>query len=190
MDGGLGFPRSGIDDYAPCHVGDILYVRETWQVWRAHRYEATVDISFKAGGYGRRLFFKNGGTDSINRDDYDRFVEKWYPDYKWHPAIHMPKEAARLFLRVTDVRCERLQDITEEDAKKEGIGEWFIGMGESGFAVSPHSSSFYESPIGAFAALWNSTLKHVEHIKYCWSANPWVWVIEFERCDKPNGRMA
>ena len=55
----------------PYHTDDILYVRETWQCWRAHRYEATADIRFRAGGDEVRLQFANGNTDSIDRLDYD-----------------------------------------------------------------------------------------------------------------------
>lgn len=60
----------------PYQTDDILYVRETWQCWRAHRYEATADIRFRAGGDDVRLQFANGNTDSINRLDYDTFVHK------------------------------------------------------------------------------------------------------------------
>ena len=81
---------------------------------------------------------------------------------RWHPSIHMPKEAARLFLRVTDVRVERLQDIDDGGVAAEGL------------------------EIGCyFDELWNNTIKPADRVKYGWDANPWVWVIEFERCEKP-----
>lgn len=105
---------------------------------------------------------------------------------RWLPSIHMPKEAARLFLRVTDVRVERLQDITDEQAKAEGVQGFFLGMGESGYAVRADSNTFYEGPVGAFASLWNSTIKPADRNQCGWEANPWVWVINFERisCDE------
>ena len=111
----------------PYHPGDILYVRETWRIWKAYRYDADAHIEFKAGGEGTVLQFPHGGTDSINRTRYDDFISKWGVGGKWHPSIHMPREAARIFLRVTGVRVERLQDsfftpgATIFSCQKEGI---------------------------------------------------------------------
>lgn len=162
---------------APYHPGDILYVRETWQCWRAHRYEATADIRFRAGGDDVRLQFANGNTDSINRLDYDTFVHKWFShNGEWKPSLFMPKEAARIFLKVTDVRVERLQEITSQGAWKEGA----------------RCSCLYPVPDcagnkTAFIEIWNSTIKKPDLDRYGWNANPWVWVIEFERCEKPEG---
>lgn len=158
----------------PFSPGDILYVRE----------------KFACDGFDGREYHYVYWTDV---DDCGRVVwgdleeGEWAPisDYNWHPSIHMPKEAARIFLRVTDVRVERLQEITDEGARKEGIGEFFVGMGESGFAVSHDSKTFYEGPIGAFVKLWNRTVELSKREIYGWAANPWVWVIEFERCEKP-----
>lgn len=153
---------------APYSPGDILYVRETWRVWRAHRYDADADIQFKAGGDGVRVCFANGGTDSIDRGDYDSFVEKWYPNGKWNPSIHMPKEAARIFLRVMDVRVERLQQIMDDPP---GLNNQIVREG---------------CKYGCdFIALWDRTIKPADKEVYGWEANPFVWVIEFERCEKP-----
>lgn len=85
----------------------------------------------------------------------------------------MPKEAARIWLKVKDVRVERLQDITEEQAEMEGCGGY---QTEAKFSVSPRCH-FYE--------VWESTIKQADKERYGWDANPWVWVIEFERCEKP-----
>ncbi len=159
----------------PCEPRDILYVRETWQCWRAHRYEATADIRFRAGGDDVRLQFANGNTDSINRLDYDTFVHKWFSHYgEWKPSLFMPKEAARIWLKVTDVRVERLHEITSQGAWKEGA----------------RCSCLYPVPDcagnkTAFIEIWNSTIKKSDLERYGWNANPWVWVIEFERCEKP-----
>ena len=89
----------------------------------------------------------------------------------WRPSIHMPKEAARIFLSVTDVRVERLQDITGRECVKEGIPESsLMEMGE-------------DFTIGQFHDLWDSTVKPKDRDKYGWNANPLVWVIEFEKVE-------
>lgn len=155
------------EEYPPYQLGDILYVRETWQCWRAHRYEATADIRFRAGGDDVRLQFANGNTDSINRSDYDAFINKWFSDYgEWKPSIFMPKEAARIWLKVTDVRVERLQDMTDDDAEAEGCFD-------------------YTSTALGFPDVWDSTIKKSDLDSYGWDANPLVFVIGFEWCEKP-----
>lgn len=167
----------------PYQAGDILYVRETWQCWRAHRYEATADIRFRAGGDDVRLQFANGNTDSINRLGYDTFVHKWFShNGEWKPSLFMPKEAARIFLKVKAVRVERLQKCGEGwclDIEKEGV-------------TTPQSpilyisdDEFHDALRTEFQKLWNSTIKKSDLDRYGWNANPWVWVIEFERCEKP-----
>lgn len=157
----------GIFFKLPCEPGDILYVRETWQCWRAHRYEATADIRFRAGGDDVRLQFANGNTDSIDRLDYDTFVHKWFShNGEWKPSLFMPKVAARIWLKVTDVRVERLQDMTDDDAEAEGCFD-------------------YTSTALGFFYVWDSTIKKSDLNCYGWDANPWVWVIKFERCEKP-----
>ena len=148
----------------PCHTDDILYVRETW----CPAYD------------GERYFYlSDKHTDREEKQLLD------YNDVKWRPSIHMPREAARIFLRVTAVRVERLQDITDKQTMAEGIGAyWILGTGENGYAVSSRSKTLYEGPIGAFSANWNSTIKPADLPIYGWEANPWVWVIEFERVSK------
>lgn len=86
---------------------------------------------------------------------------------------HEPKSAARIWLQVTDVRVERLQDITNKQAKMEGV-TYTIDYKNQGYDARY-----------AFAELWDSTIKKPDIDLYGWGANPWVWVIEFERCDKP-----
>lgn len=160
----------------PYQPGDILYIRETWQCWRSHRYEATADIRFRAGGDDVRLQFANGNTDSIDRLDYDTFVHKWFShNGEWKPSLFMPKEATRIWLKVTGVRVERLQEITSEQICREGVEVEY-----------PHALNGEEKRY-AFSTLWNSTIKKSDIDTYGWDANPWVWVIEFERCEKPEG---
>ncbi len=91
---------------------------------------------------------------------------------KWRPSIHMPRDAARIFLRVTGVRIDRLQEITEEEATAEGCRKWFEGS-----ALEVPARSY-------FCNLWDSTIKPKDRPTYGWEANPWVWVIEFERISR------
>lgn len=171
----------------PYHTDDILYVRETWQCWRAHRYEATADIRFRAGGDDVRLQFANGNTDSIDRLDYDTFVHKWFShNGEWKPSLFMPKVAARIWLKVTDVRVERLQEISEDGAVKEGIYVANCKDCNAPFGCDACPDEGYDE-IDEFAELWDSTIKKSDIDRYCWDVNPWVWVISFERCEKPEG---
>lgn len=139
---------------APYQRGDILYVRETW-----------------CKGLERYIY----------RADYSD-TEKFYRDgkeieMKWHPSLHMPKDAARIFLRVTNVRVERLQEITTNQIEQEGVETEY-----------PHVLNGEEKKY-AFQNLWNSTIKKSDLDFYGWDANPYVWVIEFERCEKPGSEV-
>ena len=128
----------------PCESGDILYVRETWK-------------KAPNGYYYYEDWQRNDIADVT----------------KWKPSIHMPKEAARIWLKVTNVRVERLQDITSEQIGREGVEVEY-----------PHVLNGEEKRY-AFSTLWNNTIKKSDIDRYGWDANPWVWVIEFERCEKP-----
>lgn len=187
----------------PYRPGDILYVRETWRVLKAHRYDADAYIEFKAGGNGTVLRFPHGCTDSINRDNYDHFIEKWGVGGKWRPSIHMPKEAARIFLRVTDVRAKRLQqDFTEPICPMLGLQAEGMDIGEFcqqcienyGEPCCVDTVDEDGTSIGEcgrldgvrykFSMLWDTTVKPAYLDRYGWVANPWVWVIEFERISR------
>lgn len=184
----------------PYQPGDILYVRETWQCWRAHRYEATADIRFRAGGDDVRLQFANGSTDSIDRYDFDTFVHKWFShNGEWKPSLFMPKEAARIWLKVTDVRVERLQEIDEDGVWDEGFKfkpPCLTRVSADGHTCEldgPCMSSikYCDMTMGELFGreLWNSTIKKSDLDRYGWDANPWVWVVEFERCEKPEDNL-
>lgn len=129
----------------PYQPGDVLYVRETWSEW--------------TGGYVYKAWnspFPQPGA---------------YLEEKWHPSIHMPKDAARIWLKVTEVRVERLQEISGENLIKEGIDLF--------------QSSYVRVAFDEFKNIWNSTIKKSDFDRYGWDANPWVWVIAFEPCEKP-----
>lgn len=133
----------------PYKPGDVLYVRETFMQAAAHTFW------YKA-------------------DDNSWISEGLH----WHPSIHMPKEAARIWLKVTDVRVEHLQDITEDGAKAEGAN-WKNGQNVG------WEEKMKRTATERFAEIWNSTIKKSDLDRYGWAANPWVWVIEYERCEKP-----
>ena len=164
-----------IADFSPYSVGDRLWVRETWcQLWhlddRDRPLEGTEKYYYAADGYNPTPFnhFPDENGFSGGRDRP-----------RWKPSIHMPREAARLFLRVTDVRAERLQDITDKDAKKEGV----ICREEDHDCEL--AKVFPTASIAAFSRLWDSTVEKSELNRYGWAANPWVWVIEYEREEQP-----
>lgn len=173
----------------PYQLGDILYVRET--IWQKTGHYLDVDGETKA--YGAM----NLGMLSDEKPEVG-----W--NYSWakRPSIHMPKEAARIWLKVTAVRVERLQEITEDGAKVEGMPDDFDYPVSKiycprckgyGTIDSRNPSSLGHEEIDCpncdslrkrFANLWNATIKKQYNI-HSWDANPWVWVIEFERCEKP-----
>lgn len=154
----------------PICPGDILYVRET--VWQKIGYYLDIDGETKPSWYNE---FKYVASDEKPETGWN---------YSWakRPSIHMPKEAARIWLKVTDVRVERLQDVTEDGAKAEGA------IDNRGFIHSPENEyDRIHTARDHFIKIWNSTIKKSDLDRYGWDANPWVWIIEFERCEKPKG---
>jgi hypothetical protein len=122
--------------------GDLLWVRETWTQYPIELNPEPCDAWYKATSNGPP------------------------PPFKWRPSIHMPRWASRITLRITDIRVERLQDISEDDAKAEGVGYKNPGY-------LPGTKGNW---IGSFAYLWNKI-----NGAGAWESNPWVWVISFER---------
>lgn len=175
----------------PYHPGDILWVRETWRpvsatidFWKTGD-PTTVDdglgYQYKADG---KIFWRE---DFKPQDDEFHTTEIRY-DEKWRPSIHMPKEAARLFLRVTEVRVERLQDITEQQAVMEGIfldSPDFIPTYHYEKSECNMPGRGWNTARECFLwGVWNSTIKPADLALYGWEANPWVWVIKFEKISK------
>ena len=144
----------------PYHTDDILYVRETW-----------CGLPVNEAGHMR------GHTIYYYKADGELRPEGWRG--AWKPSIHMPKKAARIWLQVTGVRVERLQQITEVGIRKEGI------------EVNPNECAgkfdFISELFFLFQRLWDSTIKKCDFDRYGWESNPYVWVIEFEQCEKPEG---
>lgn len=164
------FENQLIPPYKP---GDILYVRETWE-----RFECWNCDGDERGNCPKEP--KKSVLDKTCGCYMYRATDEISGDAKWHPSIHMPKEAARIWLKVTNVRVERLQDITEDGAEAEGA------IDNRGFIHSPENE--YDRIYTArehFIGIWDRTIKKSDLDIYDWDANPWVWVIEFERCEKP-----
>lgn len=157
----------------PCQKGDILYVRETWS------FLPCVECMDEGPACS---------IDPVVYDDGDSESEGCFV-YKtshprpervsWTPSIHMPKQAARIWLKVMDVRAERLQDITGAEILAEGVANK-----QSNPAMGKRWENMQKIE---FERLWNSTIKKSNRGIYDWASNPWVWVIEFERCERPEG---
>lgn len=161
LDGRKTVTRRAIKNHnnkAKYDVGDILYVRETFAVGK-------IDIEESPNCIDSRYVLQGYGCHEIIPKEFCLRNEIGIDDVVWKPSIFMPGEAARLFLRITDVRVERLQDITEEQARKEGC-------------------DLTHTPIKSFSHLWDSTIKNAELDRYGWNANPYVWAYEFKVISK------
>lgn len=135
-------------------VGDILYVRETW-CWDYKDYPERTE----------KYYFYKADTP----ENYLASGERWYP------SIHMPRAAARIFLKITDISVERLQDITEEDAQAEGVEKSFAY--EYGTPDGLGSASTWRA---GFKRLWGNI-----NGEGSWEQNPWIWKISFEQTTQP-----
>ena len=147
LDGKKTQTRRPVKEYIEYEPGDILYVRETF-----------TDIPETFSG------------NIHYRADFTEVGLKWFEEegWNWKPSIHMPKEAARLFVKVTDVRVERIQDIKEEAVWAEGFKDIF-------------DDDVFTAAGLNFKKIWDEIYKSKG---YSWESNPYVWVIEFERCEK------
>lgn len=149
--------------------GDRLYLRETFMDLQGTGVEHRPDPNGPLQRYAYRADYPPGSHSDEARKDFG---------LKWKPSIHMPRAACRILLEITDVRVERLQDISDEQALAEGI----IPHVRGGFHWHPHDPSNvddwhqfgFKSPAFAFQDLWIGTGGD-------WEANPWVWVVEFKR---------
>ncbi len=138
-------------------AGTVLWMRETWRTG-----QGLDNLPPRLSGEGSPYQYK-ADMATIREDD----VTKHSPWGKWRPSIHMPRWACRLFLKVKDIRVERVQDITEEDAEAEGAQE--MHLDDLGQTWKTHRRGFQ--------TLWD-TINAKRG--YLWDTNPWVWRIEFE----------
>jgi hypothetical protein len=154
LDAGLLSEYVSKQDLCPYgELGDILWVRETWAL--------PVDADGNDAGYQYKADYSDGS-------------ERW----KWKPSIHMQKSACRLFLQITYIAIERLNDISDDDAIAEGIIGW---SDASGFGHPDHDYPTVDNPVESYKSLWKKI-----NGEESWNENPWVWVIEFKRI-KRNG---
>ena len=149
-----------LEEYAPCPYGrrgDRLWVRETWGL----------QVRNYGGGTGEHIVYRAANPDAI----YCKSAEGQEYPVKWKPSIHMHRHSSRILLEITDVRVERLQDISGDQAEAEGVD---AAMCQQFLETSPSRHQCKEAVIHGFAGLWQSTGGD-------WNANPWVWVVEFKR---------
>ena len=155
----------------PYQPGDVLYVRETW---------AKIPVS--PGGHFRPtgVYYYKAGPVKVP----EKYLERW------RPSIHMPRAAARIFLRVTAVKAARLQEVEKEDVLREGVEpKYYAGDCKCAWAFEGCMEKPCANRDGyidlchwmPFSELWDKTVKPADRSAYGWEANPWVWVIEFER---------
>lgn len=151
--------------------GDVLWVRETFREVNHYGFDYEF-YEYKAGGTSAHCFIPD--MDQLLHDD------------KWKPSIHMPKEAARIFLEVTDVRIEKLQNISEKDAIAEGVHK-HSDYGSTGYVHygKPDESFTDIDAVWSFETLWESI-----NGSGSWNKNPWVWVIEFKKIEKPENFLS
>lgn len=142
----------------PYRPGDVLWVRETFRVDYLSNIVGSGRVHYKADGSFGDIHFQPARYDMMRRAQLKP---------GWRPNENMPREAARIFLRVTGVRVEQLQDMTEYDAYSEGC----------------RTNDYGDKTI--FRSVWDSTIKPADRERYGWAANPFCWVIEFEKCKKP-----
>ena len=161
----------------PCHTDDILWVREAWQ----YGYVETSDAEGCYDTWFEPSDRKTEGSYLKAMSRYWYRADKAHEDAMrvlggfWRPSIHMPKEAARIFLRVKNVKVEKTSDMAVLDAFAEGVKR-------DGIVTSCGIITY--RVWNRMAALWDSTIPRDELSVYGWEAEPWVWAIEFERIDK------
>ena len=164
-----------IEKEPPYRPGDILYVREKWRIVD---YLDGLSLKFEYEADGKISDFIDFTNDRLKK-----FL-KYIGRKGWCPKIFMPREAARIFLRVKDVRVERLQDIKPEQLRAEGFHLSFTPSECQRMFDRWGAVQDFEREREKFASLWDSTIKKSYRALYGWAANPWVWVIEFERISR------
>lgn len=170
------FQAGFIDVSCPLGViGDQLWVRETFQgpLFDYEQMESYLEDSAKFESPEYCVYRADGNTapEFVDADDNLHC--------KWRPSIHMPRWASRINLLITGVRVERLQDISEQDAMSEGIDADCLAESQDHYdCIADHNMTGRPTARGYFSNLWQSI-----YGEESWEANPWVWVINFERME-------
>lgn len=157
----------------PYSPGEVLYVPEPWRCMGMFG-EAGYVVGFKDGETVRFTFRDKGRAER-----WAKYGNK--PFEQWQSPYFMPREAARIFLRVEDVRVERLQEITAEQVLDEGVDVKFPEPHPGYISLAYTKMRLEPTAIKQFSELWDSTIKAADRALYSWAANPWVWVIRFKR---------
>lgn len=162
----------------PFRPGDRLWVRETWQY--ANWTEDGMPFIRYAADDAVRFVENGGGEDIVDvwaelSDPANYAIDNTAADRRWRPSIFMPRWASRLTLEITEVRAERLQDISEADAKAEGAAHFLTVRDDD----TPPMTATAASHVDAFKWLW-LTLHGAE----AWDENPWLWVVTFHRVEQ------
>ena len=157
---------TALERYALYRPGDVLWVRETFRVDYLSNIVGSGRVHYKADGSFGDLHFQPARYDMMRRAQLKP---------GWRPNEHMPKEAARIWLRV-----ERLQKMTAAEAHREGVDSSF-----SRVSGDEAVGNYVDFSLEKFEPIWDSTIKPEDRKLYGWAANPWVWVTAFERCEPP-----
>lgn len=187
---GYGFFYDGLDEDGDCHDvfpdgdvglqcpygtnGDRLWVREAFAV--VPSFDLLDDGAGTLIPCGDELAYRADGVRMIDHEEV-----------KWKPSIHMWREASRLSLEIVGIRVERLNDITEEDARAEGVASVDVSSERALDEWCRRSTQIatqrgevrppVASNVGKFALLWDQ----INGKAHPWRSNPWVWVVEFKR---------
>lgn len=156
--------------------GDRLWVRETWAEI-CHAGDAECYCEDEESRREHHRFEYRADTENKRPGDWPDPSETEFQDAPgWRPSIHMPRKASRITLEITEVRVQRLQEISEEDARAEGVDVFRVRLGDLDPILVPGCRGA-DSPKEGFQNLWDSLAKPGADS----AANPFVWVIEFRR---------
>jgi hypothetical protein len=162
MYGELELTMNSLKNHSKYQIGDIIWVRETWQ------YSDDLEHPYL-----------------YKQKELEELTPAFFKLMTWKPSIFMPKEVCRTFLVCTDVRVERLNDISEKDAIAEGIIEYAYGYWKNYTSLfsggRPKTNIDFKSPCDSFKTLWQSI-----NGKGSWEANPWVWAYDFKQTERPS----